>query len=41
VAKALKKNGRVLHGERLRKEAMNKRWLREALTTTLSDSVGV
>ena len=41
VAKALKKNGRVLHGERLRKEAKNKRWLREALTTTLSDSVGV
>jgi len=41
VARALKKNGRVLKGEKLRKEAIRKDWLREGLTKTLSDSVGV
>jgi tRNA nucleotidyltransferase (CCA-adding enzyme) len=41
VARALKKNGKVLHGERLRREAGRKAWLREGLAKTLSDSVGV
>jgi tRNA nucleotidyltransferase (CCA-adding enzyme) len=41
VAKALKKNGRVLQGARLRKEAARRTWLREAVATALSDSVGV
>jgi tRNA nucleotidyltransferase (CCA-adding enzyme) len=40
VARAMKKNGRVLRGERLRKEAAGKPWLKEALARTLSDSVG-
>ena len=40
VARALKKNGRVIHGEVLRKEAARKPWLRDGLTRTLSDSVG-
>ncbi len=41
VARALKKNGRVLQGERLKREAARKAWLREGLAKTLSDSVGV
>ncbi len=41
VARALKKNGRILQGERLRSEAGRKVWLREGLAKTLSDSVGV
>jgi tRNA nucleotidyltransferase (CCA-adding enzyme) len=41
VAQALKKNGKVLQGERLRREASRKAWLREGLAETLSDSVGV
>jgi tRNA nucleotidyltransferase (CCA-adding enzyme) len=41
VARALKKNGMVLRGEKLRREASRKRWLREGLAKTLSDSVGV
>jgi len=41
VAKALKRNGRVLQGARLRKEAARRAWLREAIATALSDSVGV
>jgi tRNA nucleotidyltransferase (CCA-adding enzyme) len=41
VAKALKRNGRVLQGARLRKEAARRTWLREAIATALSDSVGV
>jgi tRNA nucleotidyltransferase (CCA-adding enzyme) len=41
VAKALKKNGMVLQGARLRKEAARKPWLKEAVATALSDSVGV
>ena len=41
VARALKKNGRVLHGERLRKEAGRKAWLKEGLAKTFSDTVGV
>jgi tRNA nucleotidyltransferase (CCA-adding enzyme) len=41
VAKALKKNGRVLQGEKLRRAAGRKPWLREGLAKTLSDSVGV
>jgi len=40
VARALKKNGRVLHGKKLKSEAIRKAWLREGLTKTLSDSVG-
>jgi tRNA nucleotidyltransferase (CCA-adding enzyme) len=41
VARALKKNGRVLHGESLRREAGKKAWLRDGLSRLLSDSVGV
>jgi tRNA nucleotidyltransferase (CCA-adding enzyme) len=41
VARALKKNGKVLQGERLRREAGREGWLREGLAKTLSDSVGV
>jgi len=41
VAKALKRNGRVLQGARLKKEAARRTWLREAIATALSDSVGV
>jgi tRNA nucleotidyltransferase (CCA-adding enzyme) len=41
VARALKKNGRVLQGESLRREAGRKAWLKEGLAKTLSDSVGV
>jgi len=41
VGEALKKNGRVLRGERLAKEAGRKAWLKEGLARTLSDSVGV
>jgi tRNA nucleotidyltransferase (CCA-adding enzyme) len=41
VAKALKRNGRVLQGARLKKEAAGRTWLREAIATALSDSVGV
>ena len=41
VGEALKKNGRVLHGERLAREAGRKAWLKEGLAKTLSDSVGV
>jgi tRNA nucleotidyltransferase (CCA-adding enzyme) len=40
VARALKKNGRVIQGERLRSEAAKKPWLREGLAKVLSDSVG-
>ncbi len=40
VSKALKDNGRVIRGEKLRKEAAKKPWLREALAQVLSDSVG-
>jgi tRNA nucleotidyltransferase (CCA-adding enzyme) len=40
IGRALKKNGRVLQGERLRREAARKPWLREAVARTLSDSVG-
>jgi tRNA nucleotidyltransferase (CCA-adding enzyme) len=41
VARALKKNGKVLQGEKLRREAGRKAWLREGLARALSDSVGV
>jgi tRNA nucleotidyltransferase (CCA-adding enzyme) len=41
VAKGMKKSGRVLRGEKLRKEAGKKAWLKEGLEKTLSDSVGV
>jgi len=41
VGEALKKNGRVLRGQRLAKEAGRKAWLKEGLARTLSDSVGV
>jgi len=41
VARALKKNGRVLQGERLRREAGKNAWLKEGLAKALSDSVGV
>jgi len=41
IARALKNNGRVLHAESLQKEARKKPWMREGLTKTLSDSVGV
>jgi tRNA nucleotidyltransferase (CCA-adding enzyme) len=41
IARALKKNGRVLHGESLRKEVGRKPWIKEGLAKTLSDSVGV
>lgn len=41
VREALKKNGRVLRGERLAREAGRKAWLKEGLARTLSDSVGV
>jgi len=41
VGQALKKNGRVLRGEKLVKEARRKAWLKEGLARTLSDSVGV
>lgn len=41
VGEALKKNGRVLRGERLAKEAGRKPWLKEGLARTLSDTVGV
>lgn len=40
VGEALKRNGRVLRGEKLAKEARKKAWLREGLAMTLSDSVG-
>jgi tRNA nucleotidyltransferase (CCA-adding enzyme) len=40
VAKALKDNGSVLRGEKLRKEAAKKPWLKRGLAQTLSDSVG-
>ena len=41
VGEALKKNGRVLRGERLAREAGRKAWLKDGLAKTLSDSVGV
>lgn len=41
VGRALAKNGRVLRGERLRREAAKKPWLKEGLERVLSDSVGV
>jgi tRNA nucleotidyltransferase (CCA-adding enzyme) len=41
VAQALKKSGRVIRGERLRKEASKKAWLKEGLAKTCSDTVGV
>jgi len=41
VARALKKNGRILHGDGLRREAARKAWLKDGLSKTLSDSVGV
>jgi len=41
VARALKKNGRILQGERLRMEAGKNAWLKEGLAKALSDSVGV
>jgi tRNA nucleotidyltransferase (CCA-adding enzyme) len=41
VARALKKNGKVLQGEKLRREAGRSAWLREGLARTLSDPVGV
>ncbi len=40
VGRALKRSGRILRGERLRKEATRKAWLREGLARILSDSVG-
>lgn len=41
IARAMKKSGKVLQGERLRSEAAKKPWLREGLAKVLSDSVGV
>jgi tRNA nucleotidyltransferase (CCA-adding enzyme) len=41
VGEALKRNGRVLRGERLAREAGRKAWLKEGLARTLSDTVGV
>ena len=41
VARALKKNGRVLQGERLQEGGGKEGWLKEGLAKTLSDSVGV
>lgn len=41
VARALQKNGRVLHGERLKREARKKAWLGEGVRRIASDSVGV
>jgi len=41
IARALRKNGRILHGANLRREAARKRWLREALAQIVSESVGV
>jgi tRNA nucleotidyltransferase (CCA-adding enzyme) len=41
VARALKRSGKVLQGEKLRREAGTKAWLREGLEKTASDSVGV
>lgn len=41
IARALKENGKVLQGERLRREAGRKAWLKEGLAKSLSDSVGV
>jgi tRNA nucleotidyltransferase (CCA-adding enzyme) len=41
VAEALKKNGRVLRGAKLSREAGRKAWLREGLARAISDTVGV
>jgi tRNA nucleotidyltransferase (CCA-adding enzyme) len=41
IGRALKTSGRVIHGERLRKEAERKAWLKKGLAKALSDSVGV
>jgi hypothetical protein len=41
IGRAMEKSGRVLSGERLRKEAERKAWLKKGLAKTLSDSVGV
>ena len=41
IGRALNKSGRVLHGERLQKEAGKKAWLKRGLARILSDSVGV
>ena len=40
VADGIRRNGRVLHGERLRKEIAKERWLKEGLSALLSDDVG-
>ncbi len=41
VGRGLKTSGRLLRGDRLRKESEKKEWLREGLARALSDSVGV
>jgi tRNA nucleotidyltransferase (CCA-adding enzyme) len=41
VADALQKNGRVLRGEKLAREAGRKAWLKEGLARALSDTIGV
>ncbi|MDA4116933.1 MAG: CCA tRNA nucleotidyltransferase [Thaumarchaeota archaeon] len=41
IADAIERNGRVLHGERLRKEIREKGWLREGTASIISDPIGV
>ena len=41
VAEALKKNGRVVRGAKLSREAKSKAWLKEGLARAFSDTVGV
>ncbi|HUI00466.1 MAG TPA: CCA tRNA nucleotidyltransferase [Nitrososphaerales archaeon] len=41
VGAALKKNGRVLHGTKLMREADRKAWLADGISRIVSDSVGV
>jgi tRNA nucleotidyltransferase (CCA-adding enzyme) len=41
VGDAIERNGRIIHGERLRKEVRKKEWLREGTTSIISDPVGV
>jgi len=41
VGRALKANGRLLRGERLRRETAKKAWLKDGVTQIISDSVGV
>ncbi len=41
IAESIDGSGRVLHGERLKKESERKAWLRDGLRSILSDPVGV